>query len=195
MNRECRRDNIPKVDLDKAFCDLLGDLSDVARVNLTKFRRKVLEKWYSKKGDALDDQCRLKERLKKLERQRKTLLDKLVDGTIGDDVYKVKEKQLSLDIALVKSQRNDSKLDEFEIEEALNSAEFILNNPERLWIDANAEIRQRFQKLLFPDGLSYTKADGFGTGVSCCVYELLGQIGTDMSDMAPPRGIEPLFPG
>jgi hypothetical protein len=65
----------------------------------------------------------------------------------------------------------------------------------RLALLTNVEIRQRFQKLLFPEGLSYTKEKGYGTGVSSSLYELLGQIGTDMSDMAPPRGVEPLFPG
>jgi len=193
--RTCQRVNIPKNDLEKAFCSLLSDLSEVARENLVRFRKKVLEKWYARKGDVLDEQRRLTEGLKKLERQRKTLLDKLVDGTVGDDVYKAKEKQLTLDIALVKSQMNDAKLDEFAVEEALNNAEFVLTNPERLWIDASVEIRQRFQKLLFPEGLSYTKEDGFGTGVSSSVYELLGTFGTDVSALAPPRGIEPLFPG
>jgi len=37
----------------------------------------------------------------------------------------------------------------FEVEEALNNAEFVLRNPERLWLDANVEIRHRFQSMLF----------------------------------------------
>jgi hypothetical protein len=195
MSPECQRVNIPKADLEKAFCALLGDLSEIAAENLAKFRKKVLEKWHARQGGVLDEQRRLKERLQRLERQRKTLVDKLVDGTISDDVYKAKEKQLTLDITTAKLQTNDAKLAEFEVEEALNNAEFVLTNPERLWIDANVEIRQRFQRLLFPEGLSYTKENGFGTAVSSSLYELLGTFSTDVSDMAPPRGIEPLFSG
>ena len=194
-NNTCLGVNVTRDEIEKAFCNLLSEMSDVARENLTKFRRRVLEKWYARMGDVLDEQRQLKGRLKKLEHQRATLLDKLVDGTVSDDVYKAKEKQLTLDIALVKSQLNDAQLDEFDIEGALNHAEFLLTNPERLWIDANVEIRQRFQKLLFPEGLSYTKEGGFGTGVSSSVYELLGQIGSDVSQLAPPRRIELLFPG
>ena len=186
---------IPKEDLEKAFCGLLMDVGELSREVLTKFRKKVMEKWLTRHADVIKDQERMKERLKALEQQRSRLLDKFVEGAVDDALYEAKERQLALDIALVKSQVHDTQLDAAQVEEALNSAEFLLRNPDRLWLEANVEIRQRFQKLLFPKGLIYAKKTGFGTVVSDSAYGVLVQFAGCLSPMAPPRGVEPLFPG
>jgi hypothetical protein len=46
----------------------------------------------------------------------------------------------------------------------LGFAENVLSDPAGLWARADLDQRQRLQKVLFPAGLSYPQAEGFGTG-------------------------------
>jgi hypothetical protein len=57
------------------------------------------------------------------------------------------------------------------------------------------EWRQRFQKAVFPEGLGFTSEKGFGTATSSSFSNALWRREGGKSPMAPPRGIEPLFPG
>jgi hypothetical protein len=47
---------------------------------------------------------------------------------------------------------------------------------------------QRFQKVLFPDGLEYDPVEKFGTGENAWPVRLIGEFSAPVSSMAPPRG-------
>ena len=66
----------------------------------------------------------------------------------------------------------------------------------RLWVKMEElDHRQRLQKALFPEGLAYDQKNGFGTAINSYPVDMLREFSADFSRMAPPRGIEPLFPG
>ena len=66
----------------------------------------------------------------------------------------------------------------------------------RLWVKMEElDHRQRLQKALFPEGLAYHQKNGFGTAVNTYPVRVLQEFSAEKSRMAPPRGIEPLFPG
>ena len=57
------------------------------------------------------------------------------------------------------------------------------------------EDKQRFQKILFPDGLAYSASSGFGTAVNSPIVNVIEQETAEDSGLARPRGVEPRLPG
>lgn len=110
-----------------------------------------------------DEQKRL---LKKLERQQERLLDKLLDGTIDDDTYRQRRAQMDFDLISARDELHDRKLEAFDLQGVLNLAEHALTNAAMLWQELPDLHRVRFQKALFPHGLSYGKDQKFGTAAN-----------------------------
>ena len=72
-------------------------------------------------------------------------------------------------------------------------AEYAMLNPARLWTGFALDQRQRFQRVLFPDGLDF--ADGaFRTPRMFIVFSYLRGIGAAESGLASPAGFEPALP-
>ena len=49
---------------------------------------------------------------------------------------------------------NETKVEELDVESAVNFALFAISDASRFWIEASLEQKQRFQQSLFPDGLA-----------------------------------------
>ena len=64
-----------------------------------------------------------------------------------------------------------------------------------IWGRLGSDCRIQFQNVAFPEGLSYTLENGFGTTASSPFIKVLGMEEDASEPMAPPRGIEPRFPG
>jgi hypothetical protein len=70
----------------------------------------------------------------------------------------------------------------------LNFAQVVLINANRLWLDASLEHKQRLQEVLFPEGLTYSEQDGFGTPKTCFAFSWLQEIDPADQGMASPAG-------
>ena len=110
--------------------------------------------------------------------------------------YRTKNAELSQQIAQARGQYQEAAGEEWDIETALNLACLMVQNAGRLWYEIkDLNHRQRLQRALFPDGLSYRQSEGFCTAVNTYPVRVLQEFGAGESTMAPPRGVEPLFPG
>jgi hypothetical protein len=101
--------------------------------------------------------------------------------------YERQRDKLREDIALVRIELEDAKLEEIDIEGLLGFAEHVLTNAARLWIEASPEQKTRLQQVLFPNGL--TLQDGkFGTATTCFAFTQLTEIFSPDSGVASPTG-------
>jgi hypothetical protein len=87
---------------------------------------------------------------------------------------------------------HETRIDEMDLEAALNFATNALSNAAQFWIQCSPEQKQRFQRVLFPDGLifdgeSYRRYNLFS-------FQLLQAIGSGDSSLASRTGIEPVSP-
>ncbi len=62
--------------------------------------------------------------------------------------------------------------EELDVEAVLGFAEHALSNAAYLWQEFPLELRQRFQAVLFPEGLSFD-GEKFGTAQTCCAFQYL----------------------
>ncbi len=62
-------------------------------------------------------------------------------------------------------------------------AERYITDLGRQWTDLPPHLYPRFQKLVFPEGIRYTKGVGFGTAKLGLIFELNETIGVQKSDL------------
>lgn len=89
---------------------------------------------------------------------------------------------------------HEARLDEIDIAGVVGFAEHVLENPARLWSESSSEQKQRFQKVLFPKGVSYSPGGQFGTAETSVIFRLLQALPGQKSKEASPTGFEPVLP-
>jgi hypothetical protein len=87
----------------------------------------------------------------------------------------------------------DTKLEELDIEAALNFAISALRNAARFWTQCSSDQKQRFQRVLFPDGLIFD-GEGYRTASTCLAFSYLREISCEEVSLASRTGVEPVSP-
>lgn len=181
------------------FADMLGDITPTEDV--LKLYREILNRQALKQlgniNSRLDQQ---RKRLGELDKERLEALRNANSGSLTaaekDDLI----ASISADKAEV--QENIDQLEEQQrvkqsaIEYALN----FMHDVKQLWIDADPDLKARFQKMIFPEGLTFdTTTLVFGTDTISPLYRYAPNKKDlsvkEKSLLVIPRGIEPLLPG
>ena len=113
---------------------------------------------------------------------------------IDKESYEQQRDKLEEEITLAKLRLKDAQLDEVDVEAILNFAETFLLNTVRIWMEMSLEQRQRFQKVLFPEGIELMPHCGIRTAVTCPVFKMLQPEMTPHTSLATPAGFEPALP-
>ena len=80
------------------------------------------------------------------------------------------------------------------MEATLTYASKFIKDLARQWIDlgtAMDKLQPQFQKLVLPNGIPYTRGEGFGTADLGLIFELYRQYDGDKSLVVEMAGIEP----
>ncbi len=90
---------------------------------------------------------------------------------------------------------NTSELENYNVEEGIQFAIDSMTNILKNWLSLDIALRIKFQKLIFPNGICYTKNSGFGTPELGCILRLNSEYSTDKlqnEHLVDPNGFEPL---
>jgi hypothetical protein len=87
----------------------------------------------------------------------------------------------------------DTKIEELDLEAALNFAVSALSNAAAFWNQCSPEQKPRFQRVLFPDGLVF-EGEGYRTAGMCLAFTYLQRFSEGNSSLASRTGIEPVSP-
>ena len=187
-NRKCLHVKVRKKDFEKAFAEYLDMMTMTYVPKLSEFRKRLLTHWQQLQASAIVDQQRCRDLLESKEKEQLRLVDKLVSGVVGDEVYQVKNAELDAEIATLRSQVHDAELADVDLQGLMDAADYALQNAERIWLGLSGENRVRFQRVIFPDGLTYGMNEGFGTAVTCPVFNVLEQIDVEKTKVVPLTG-------
>jgi DNA repair exonuclease SbcCD ATPase subunit len=124
----------------------------------------VLKVWNRKQADAQAQAASVKQRLALLTNRKNNLVDGYLDRRVRQSDYDEQDQRLSDEIEEAKTALRELEEDEERIEDLLEFADRVLTDPAGLWARASLEQRQRWQTVLFPNGLAYSRIEGFGTG-------------------------------
>ena len=186
---KCHAPNIAKAVFEAQFMKFLQELSPKAG-DARLFKSVVTDAWQKKQNEIGQDIALFDKQIQKAEDEKQKVIDLakrgvLDDETAKDELAKAKEK-----IALLRIQRNEYQIDEFDLEAGLNLCLFFMENVHRLWHEANLTQKIKFQEMVFPKGVTYDYKT-FGTKEIASIYELKQAISEKKSTMVPRRGFEP----
>ncbi len=126
--------------------------------------------------------------------KRQKLIEAFVyQHSIEKSLYQEQLELLENEIALVQLDAYDAKLEELDVEAALNYATNALQNAAKFWIQCSADQKQSFQRVLFPQRLLF-EGESFRTAPTCIAFSYLQGISKEKSSLASRTGIEPVSP-
>lgn len=189
----CRQINLRKEELEKRFVAFLEKLQpNPSYVRL--FSEVVLDAWNTRQDENVLLHSTLKRKVEDLAERKQRLIDAFVyKQAISQAVYSEQLESVEQGIAMARMELHEAELEEFDIESALSLAKHVLLNAARLWQELSLEQKQRFQKLLFPQGIEIENGE-VRTAETCCVFSLLQTKPDGKHGMVTLTGFEPVYP-
>lgn len=198
-NRKCARYGkaIRRDDLHNSFFELLQTVtpSDVA---FTLFKEIALDVWETKRHEHNFDAERHEKKLAELNAEMRELITMKARLLISEEQFIDQKQPLEEAIIVEKIALNETRIEEWNIEAAISYAVQFMRDLPRQWTDHTLENKQRFQKIVFPEGIIYDKNSGCRTTKVGLIYETLQKISEENVsnfNLVTPRGIEPRLPG
>jgi site-specific DNA recombinase len=184
---------IAKEDLEKDFMAYLDKVTPQKEF-LAIFNASVLEEWKDQ-GQLFESQAILHEaRLKVLQTKKKQVYTMRENQEYNAEEFKARKEEVENEIITENISRSESRIDQFDMEAALAYANHFITNISRQWFDCSPQLRARFQKLVFPEGIVYYRKEGFRTAKLGYIYTLNQQFFAQKSHMVDPTGLEPATP-
>jgi hypothetical protein len=84
---------------------------------------------------------------------------------------------------------HEARIEQFDAEAAITYAMNFISDLGRQWFDLAPELRPRFQKLIFPEGVPYSRSEGFGTAKLGLIFGLCQQNTDDVSPLVDLLGV------
>lgn len=152
------------------FADMLGDITPTEGV--IKLYKEILDRQALKQLGNINSRLEAqRKRLGELDKERLEALRNANNGSLSSDEKDEVIAYITSDKSEI--QENIDKLEEQQqvkqsaIEYALN----FMHDVKRLWLDADPDLKIRFQKMIFPEGLTFdTSTVTFGTSTISPLY-------------------------
>ena len=182
-NKECSMYGkvISKKKLESDFVKYLNKVTPKKEF-LEFFTATVLNLWKEKGFDFKTDVQNYERQLTILEETRKRIFEMREDGSYSPEEFRERKEEIENRIMATKISLDETRIEQFDIEGTLSYANNFISNLGRQWLDL-ATSHSRFQKMVFPEGISYTRNEGFGTPSLGLIYELNRTFGTQKSPL------------
>lgn len=162
---------IPKRLLEQQFRDCLKTIKP-KKGFIDLFTATILDEWKERARHFKLGVRKHEKELAALKTKRKRIFDMREDGSYAKREFRERLEKVELEIAAKKVSCNETHIDQLDIEATLSYATQFMCNLDRQWFDLSPERRLRFEKLVFPKGIPYTRQVGFRTTKLGCIFEL-----------------------
>lgn len=191
-NRKCLRrgKTIPRKDLHDNFFKLLQKVTPT-EVALTLFKEIALDVWETKRQEFNFDAERHEKKIAEIKTQISELITMRGRNLITDEQLLEAKQPLEESKIIAQLALNETHIEEWDIETAISYATQFIRDLPRQWMDYSLENKQRFQQMVFPEGITYDKEKFCRTTKLGLIYELLQGITTPDSNLVPREGFEP----
>jgi site-specific DNA recombinase len=189
--RTCGGGSVREAELRGKFVQVLEGFKPNPKY-LPLFREIVLDVWKQHGTEVAVMRRKLTERIEELQRRKDELVEAFVHRKTLDAVtYDERVSRENEGLALARLELVQAQTDELDVEVLLDFGENLMMNTAKVWLDLAFEQKLRFQRVLFPDGLTFD-GESFGTAVTSPVFSYLRDISTGKVSMASPTGFEPV---
>ena len=191
--RECRLKNkaVTKKKIETEFAELLERVVPTD-IFLTYFSETVLTHWNNQLDVLVTGAKEHEQVLEQLEVQRKSIFKFKEDGTYTQEQFKERIGEVDNQVAVAKISLSETRIDQYDIETGIEYANQAIRDLTKQWLNLAPTLRARFQKLVFPQGITYDRETGFGNVVLGRIFNLNYQHTLTKSPLVDPTGIEPV---
>jgi len=163
--------SIPKLDLERDFLVYLERITPKEDF-LAVFREIVLDSWKDDKQLWELEAKKCARQMEIVETKKKRIYEMREDGSYTKEEFIERKEAVENEIATVKISLSEARIEEFDVESSLTYAASFIRDVGRQWFDLPPQLRQKFQKLVFPEGIAYLQNEGFGNPNLSAIYEL-----------------------
>jgi site-specific DNA recombinase len=179
---------IAKAELEAAFSRYLQRITPKPRV-LDVIKASVIDVWEENSLALQSEAERHATTLANLTEKRARIRELLEDGTYSREEGKERLAEVTNQITATKIALNEARIDQFDIAAAVTYATNFIGTLGRQWLDLAPELRLRFQKLIFPEGVRYSRLTGFGTAKLGLIFKLCQENASEIPPLVDLRGV------
>ncbi len=185
---------VKKEKIHQDFIELLSQIKPKEGY-LNAFKEVVIDLWQERYSFMTQERNRLERELDQLKSKKGNLIrmkaQKMNDQEfLSDEDFLGQKDWYDNQIAVKQVALNEAKIDELDIQSALDSCLQFIKQPARQWFDMALEQKQRFQKLVLTEGISYDRERGFGTAKLSFIYEANLKFQGEKSQLVPRVRVE-----
>ena len=181
-----------KKDLEDSFGAYLRKITPTEAF-LKVIKETVIDYW-AERGQTYSDSAKsYQKQLQALEARRKRIYDMRENGDYSKEEFTERREEVDVLITAMKISVSEARIEQFDIEAAVSYATQFIADLYQQWFDLPAPVRPRFQKLVFPEGITPKQLAGVGTVKLGCIFELSQNSVAKVPSVVPSPGIEPGF--
>ena len=160
------------------------------------FKEAVAEVWREKQETTLAAIKAVQRQGDTIRARLKTLTDRWLDCQSQDDAgfFRDQRKRLEQEQAENSHALRHLQTRIVDLDALMSFAFDMLEDASKMWLEASAEVRQKIQWGLFPNGLSYSPETGFGNPVCARAFSIFDLLNAPENQVVPPTGLEPMLP-
>ena len=161
---------------------------------LKLFREIVIDAWKQKNSESRTVTETVSRNLAVLKQKKDRLNDAFIDQrSIDQETYNERLGQLREEIAHAEQTRTEAEVEEIDVDTLIDFAIDVLGGASSFWRECSADQKQRFQSILFPEGVRFD-GESCGTAVTCLAFNVLPTNSANNSSLASRTGVEPVSP-
>ncbi len=189
---ECRI-NVSKPTIEQRFIDLLRRLQP-KREYVRLFEEVVLDVWKDRQASATKITLALRRKIDDIAERKNRLTQVYVyERGLDKETYQDQLSRLREESLLAEMELNEAKVEELDVEAVVNYGVNAISDASQFWKDGSVDQKQRFQRMLFPEGLTFD-GENFGTAATCLAFSYLREVSQCNVSLASRTGVEPVSP-
>ena len=161
--------NVRKEKLEEEFYQYLKTFQPKEEI-LNLFEEVVLDVWKKKNEESFKEVQRLEKELKDIKNKKERIKELVINRTFDEKEYKEDIQKINNDILVKQIELNENKIEVDDSESCINFCKYFISNIADLWRSAELDLKQRFQKLIFPEKILYKKGR-FGTTKIALIFK------------------------
>tara|TARA_B100000745_G_C20153227_1_gene395278 strand:- start:15 stop:1577 length:1563 start_codon:yes stop_codon:yes gene_type:complete len=163
--------SIRKDDLEKEFIERLNAISP-SKEFIEKFKEEVVKEWKIRTEQYESVASENKTKIQALEKKLENIYSSFEDGIYTPEVFQKRKDKIESQIRELSTAAKKEKISEKELEDLLAQADEFAKALGTHWKLQPLHTKKRFQNLVFPEGITYSRKTGLGTGNLGLIFEI-----------------------